>query len=47
MLLHEGTKLEILDSVTTRIDSVTTRWYDVKVDNNNRAWVRASAVERI
>ena len=47
MLLHEGTKLEILDSVPTRIGSVTTRWYDVKVDNNNRAWVRASAVERI
>ncbi|WP_295731764.1 tetratricopeptide repeat protein [uncultured Muribaculum sp.] len=44
MLLHEGTCVEILDSVTTRIDSVATKWYDVKVDNNHRAWISGKAV---
>ncbi|MCM1504545.1 MAG: tetratricopeptide repeat protein [Muribaculum sp.] len=44
MLLHEGTKVEILDSVTTRIDSVTTRWYDVKVDNDHRAWIQGKDI---
>ncbi|MCM1020723.1 MAG: tetratricopeptide repeat protein [Muribaculum sp.] len=44
MLLHEGTKVEILDSVTTRGDSVSTIWYDVKVDNEHRAWIRGSDV---
>ena len=34
VLLHEGTKVEILDSVTTRTDSAVTKWYDVKIDNN-------------
>ncbi len=47
MLLHEGTKVEILDSVTTTVDSVSTRWYDVQVDNAHRAWIRASEVEKI
>ena len=47
LLLHEGTKVEILDSVSTRIDSIDSKWYDVKVDNNNRAWIKASAVEKI
>jgi tetratricopeptide (TPR) repeat protein len=47
LLLHEGTKVEILDSVNTHIDSIESKWYDVKVDNNNRAWIRSSAVARI
>ncbi len=47
MLLHEGTKVEILDSVSTTIDSIATKWYDVKVDNSHRAWVNSSAIEKI
>lgn len=44
MLLHEGTCVEILDSVTTRIDSTTVKWYDVKVDNDHRAWINGKAI---
>lgn len=45
MLLHEGTKLEILDSIP---GSGTDRmWYDVKVDDSHRAWVSSEAVEVI
>lgn len=44
MLLHEGTKVEILDSVT---DLNQTKWYDVKVDNNHRAWLNSKDAEKI
>lgn len=45
MLLHEGTKLEILDSIPgTGKDRM---WYDVKVDNAHRAWISSAAVEII
>lgn len=47
MLLHEGTKVKILDSVRSTTDSVNALWYDVEVDNNHRAWINASAVEKI
>lgn len=47
MLLHEGTKVEILDSVTTRVDSTEVKWYDVQVDNNHRAWIEGTAIQRI
>jgi len=49
MLLHEGTKVEILDSVASRQsgDSIPSRWYEVQVDNAHRAWINASDVERI
>ncbi len=47
LLLHEGTIVQIIDSVTTRMDSTTTKWYDVQVDNNNRAWINGNAIERI
>lgn len=47
ILLHEGTKVEIVDSVTTRIDSTAVKWYEVKLDNTNRAWVNSSAVKKI
>lgn len=47
MLLHEGTKVEILDSVSTTIDSIATKWYDVKVDNSHRAWINSRAIEKI
>ncbi len=44
MLLHEGTKVRIIDSVATRTDSVTTRWYDVRVDNDHRAWIQGKDI---
>ncbi len=47
LLLHEGTKVTILDSVTVRQDSVVVKWYDVKVDNHNRAWIKGADIERI
>lgn len=47
LLLHEGTVVEIIDSVTTRIDSTAVKWYDVQVDNHNRAWINGTAIERI
>lgn len=47
MLLHEGTKVTILDSVKSTTDSVNSLWYDVEVDNTHRAWINAAAVEKI
>lgn len=49
MLLHEGTRVEILDSVasTSGSDSIKRVWYDVEVDNSHRAWIDGSAIERI
>ncbi|MDE7396987.1 MAG: tetratricopeptide repeat protein [Muribaculum sp.] len=47
LLLHEGTKVQILDSVTSRIDSVAVKWFDVRVDNEHRAWIKGSDIERI
>ena len=44
LLLHEGTKVEILDSIC---NSTSDKWYDVKVDNSHRAWINADAVEII
>lgn len=47
MLLHEGTKVEILDSISVQNDSTGLKWLDVQVDNNHRAWIKSSDVERI
>lgn len=47
MLLHEGTKVQILDSVSAPADTVTIMWYDVQVDNNHRAWIKSTDVEII
>ncbi len=46
-LLHEGTKVEILDSVSTAADANGTKWYEVSVDNSHRAWISGSAIEKI
>lgn len=45
-LLHEGTKVEVVDSV---IPSTTgaERWYEVKVGGNARAWINGDDMERI
>ncbi|MDE6525850.1 MAG: tetratricopeptide repeat protein [Muribaculaceae bacterium] len=45
--IHEGTKVEIVDSVATPDDPVSPVWYNVKINNGTKAWLRASDVERI
>lgn len=47
MLLHEGTRVTILDSVRSTTDSINSLWYDVQVDNAHRAWINAAAVQKI
>lgn len=47
ILLHEGTVVEIIDSVATPADTVNPVWLDVRVDNTNRAWISKSDTERI
>lgn len=47
MLLHEGTRVHILDSVKSTTDTIHSMWYDVEVDNSHRAWINAADVERI
>lgn len=46
-VLHEGTKIELLDSVEVKIDSVAQKWFDVKADDTHRAWIKASDMEKI
>lgn len=47
LLLHEGTKVHIIDSL--RVQDVTDNpmWYEVTVNKEHRAWINASDVERI
>ena len=47
MLLHEGTKLYIQDSIKVKNDTTSTIWYDVMVDNDHRAWIDAASIEKI
>ncbi len=47
MLLHEGTRVQILDSVRSTTDSISSLWYDVQIDNTHRAWINAKDVEII
>jgi tetratricopeptide (TPR) repeat protein len=43
-LLHEGTKVEVIDSLSTAGEGT---WYEVVVGRGDRAWIPATAVERI
>lgn len=43
-LLHEGTKVEVIDSISNPGEGM---WYEVLVGHGERAWVKASDVERI
>ena len=43
-LLHEGTKVEIIDSIANPGEGM---WYEVLVGHGERAWVKASEVEKI
>lgn len=45
--IHEGTKVEIVDSVATPDDPTSGKWYNVKINNTSKAWLRAADVERI
>ncbi len=47
MLLHEGAKVKILDSISSPTDSLKTVWYDVSFDNDHRAWINSNDVEII
>ena len=46
LTLHEGTKVEILDSISTPNDSLTRMWYNIKF-NNTKAWIKANSIEKI
>lgn len=45
--IHEGTLVEIIDSVATPEDPSSPIWYNVKINNATKAWLRGSDVERI
>lgn len=45
--VHEGTRLEIIDSLSISSNGASGLWYDVKVNNSTRAWVNASDIEKI
>lgn len=45
--IHEGTKVLIIDSLSTPDDPNVGKWYDVKINNSSRAWLNAADVERI
>lgn len=45
--IHEGTMLEITDSLIMQGESSSPKWYDVKINNSTRAWVNAADVEQI
>ena len=45
--IHEGTRVEIIDSVATPDDPVSPKWYNIKLNNSTKAWLRSSDVERI
>lgn len=45
MLLHEGTEVKIVDSISG--DANGRVWYDVKVGDRSRAWIPSDAVEII
>ncbi len=44
--VHEGTRVEIMDSMAIPGDAVP-MWYDVKINNSTRAWVKSTDIERI
>ncbi len=47
MLLHEGTKVRILRSMSHNADSASQTWHEVEVDNRHRAWINDSDIEKI
>lgn len=45
--IPEGSKVEIMDSLSTPNDPVTSMWYNVRLNNKSEAWIDASDIERI
>ncbi|MBP3639836.1 MAG: tetratricopeptide repeat protein [Muribaculaceae bacterium] len=45
--IHEGTKVQIVDSVSAPGPDGAEMWYDVKINNSTRAWLHAKDVKRI
>lgn len=45
--LHEGALVEIMDTLKVPTDSVNPVWMEVMVNKEHRAWLPASAVEKI
>ncbi len=45
--IHEGTVVEIVDSLVLPGEASSPLWYDVKINNSTRAWVRSADVEKI
>lgn len=45
--IHEGTKVEIVDSLATPDDPSSPKWYNVKINNSTKAWLKAVDVEKI
>lgn len=46
-LIHEGTKLRIIDSLNTRVDSASTKWYKVEIDRTHQGWLQQQTIEKI
>lgn len=46
-LLNEGTKVEIIDSVSSSVAGGKEKWLDVRADDTHRAWINAKNVEII
>lgn len=47
VLLHEGTKLHIIDSIRIATDTVSPKWYEVEFRQGQRAWINAKDMEQI
>lgn len=47
MLLHEGTVVKILDTVSSGSGANAVKWCWVEVDNSHRAWIKSSDIEII
>ena len=45
--IHEGHKVVIIDTIAPLPDGDGTAWYQIKVGNDSKAWIRADQVERI
>ncbi len=45
--IHEGTKIEIIDSISTPDDPHVGKWYNAKINNSTQAWLNADDVEKI
>lgn len=47
VMLSEGNIVEVTDSMTVPGENVSPKWYNVRINNATKAWIRASEVEQI